>query len=128
MNRGVFMRRASGLIVLVFVLGCGVYSYAQQRLTAANAKDHVGEQATVCGSVADVHYAVHSKGQPTFLNFDNPHPYQTFTIVIFGSDLPNFENPQRKYSGKKVCVTGTIKIFKVAPEIVAHNPSAIELQ
>ena len=122
------MRRASGLLVLIFVLGCGLCSCAQQRLTTAAARDHVGEQATVCGSVADVHYAVHSKGQPTFLNFDNPHPHETFTIVIFGSDLPNFENPQRKYSGKKVCVTGTIKTYNVAPEIVAHDPSAIELQ
>ena len=122
------MRRASGLFVLVFVLGCGICSYAQQRLTASQAQAHVGEQATVCGRVAGVHRAVSSKGQPTFINFDNPHPYETFTIVIFGSDLPKFGNPERKYSGKNVCVTGTIKIYNVAPEIVAHDPSAIELQ
>ena len=122
------MRRASGLFLLVFVLGCGICSCAQQRLTTAQANAHVGQQATVCGRVADVHYAVNSKGQPTFLNFDNPHPYETFTIVIFGSDLPKFGNPERKYSGKNVCVTGTIKIYNVAPEIVAHDPSAIELQ
>jgi hypothetical protein len=30
--------------------------------------------------------------------------------------------------GKQVCVIGTIKVFKVVPEIVAHDPSAIELQ
>ena len=48
--------------------------------------------------------------------------------MIFGSDLPKFGNPEQKYGGKRVCVTGTIKFFKVAPEIVAHAPSAIELQ
>ena len=122
------MRRASGLFVLVFLLGCGVYSYAQQRLTAAQANAHVGQQATVCGRVAGVHQAVSSNGQPTFINLDKAYPNQPFQIVIFGSDLPNFGNPQQEYSGKKVCVTGTIKIFKVAPEIVAHDPSAIELQ
>ena len=108
--------------------GCGICSCAQQRLTAAAAKAHVGEQATVCGSVAGVHHAISSKGQPTFINLDKPYPNQPFQIVIFGSDLPNFDNPQQKYSGNRVCVTGTIKIFKVAPEIVAHEPSAIELQ
>ena len=122
------MRRSSVLFVIIFALGCGVCSCAQQRLTAAATIAHVGEQATVCGSVAGVHHAINSKGQPTFINLDKPYPNQPFQIVIFGSDLPNFENPQQKYSGKKVCVTGTIQIFKVAPEIVAHTPTAIELQ
>ena len=122
------MQRASGLIVLLFVLGCSVCSCSQQRLTAAEASAHVGQQATVCGRVAGVHHAVSSKGQPTFINLDKPYPNQLFQIVIFGSDLPNFEDPQQRYSGRKVCVTGTIRIFRVAPEIVAHDPSAIELQ
>ena len=69
-----------------------------------------------------------SRGEPTFINLDKPYPNQTFTIVIFGSDLPNFENPQQKYGGKRVCVTGTIKVFKDVPEIVAHDPAAIEVQ
>lgn len=63
-----------------------------------------------------------------FINLDKPFPNHIFTIVIFGSDLPQFGNPQQKYSGKKVCVTGTIKIFKDVPEIVAHSPSDIQLR
>jgi len=68
------------------------------------------------------------KGQPTFINLDKPYPNQIFTIVIFGSDRPKFGNPEQRYSGKQVCVTGTIKTFKVVPKIVAHDPAAIELQ
>jgi hypothetical protein len=121
------MRRAFCLLALIYVFGCAICSCAQQRLTAAEANAHVGEQATVCGSVAGVHHAVSSKGQPTFINLDKPYPNQLFQIAIFGSDLPKFANPEQKYGGKRVCVTGAIKVFKVAPEIVAHDPAAITL-
>jgi hypothetical protein len=43
-------------------------------LTAAQAKDHVGEPATVCGVVASATFATRTKGQPTFLNLDQPYP------------------------------------------------------
>ena len=121
------MQKASCVLVLIFAFGCGTCSYAQQRLTAAEANAHVGQQATVCGSVAGVHQATGSKGEPTFINLDKPYPNQIFTILIWGSDLPNFGNPEGKYLGKQVCVTGTITIFKDVPEIVAHNPAAIQL-
>jgi hypothetical protein len=121
------MRRTLGVFVLAFGLSSAVCATAQQRITPVEAKNHVGQQATVCGSVAGVHYAAGSKGQPTFINLDKPYPNQTFTIVIFGGDLPQFGNPEQKYNGKRVCVTGTIKTFKVTPEIVAHDPSAIEV-
>ena len=37
---------------------------AQKRVSAIEAKDHVGEVATVCGEVASTHYAPSTKGQP----------------------------------------------------------------
>jgi hypothetical protein len=42
--------------------------------TASDAVAHVGEAATVSGTVVSVNYAVKSKGQPTLLNFDRPTP------------------------------------------------------
>jgi hypothetical protein len=42
------------------------------KISAAEAKDHVGETRTVCGKVVSTHYATSSKGQPTFLNLDEP--------------------------------------------------------
>lgn len=122
------MRIASGLLVLILVLCSAVCSFAQQRLTATEAKAHVGEQATVCGSVTGVHYATRSKGEPTFINLDKPYPDQVFTILIWGSDRPKFGNPEKKYSRARVCATGTISIFRDVPEIVAHDPAAIKLQ
>jgi hypothetical protein len=45
-----------------------------KKITAAEAKDHVGDKMTVCGKVASTHYAKSSKGEPTFLNLDEPYP------------------------------------------------------
>src|ERR1017187_3022019 len=124
------MRRASAsvVLVLIYAFSCGMYLSAQQRLTAAEANAHVGQQATVCGSVAGVHHAVSSKGQPTFVNLDKPYPNQIFTILIWGSDLPKFGNPEQKYTRMQVCVTGMITVFRDVPEIVAHDPAAIKVQ
>ena len=55
-------------------------------LTAAEAKNHLGETATVCGRVASAHFAEKAKGLPTFMNLDMPYPHQIFTIVIWGTD------------------------------------------
>jgi hypothetical protein len=41
---------------------------AQTRLTAADAAKHIGETATVCGTVASARYAESSNRKPTFLN------------------------------------------------------------
>jgi hypothetical protein len=47
-----------------------ISAHADQKLTAAQAKDHIGEITTVCGVVSDARYAKNKKGEPTFLNLD----------------------------------------------------------
>jgi hypothetical protein len=110
---------------------CLAVSFAVQartrHLTAAEAKDHVGENATVCGKVVDSHYASRSRGEPTFLNLDKRYPNQIFTIVIWGSDRPKFGDPEAKYRDKDVCVTGKITSYRGVAETTAHDPSQIEL-
>jgi hypothetical protein len=98
-----------------------------QRITAAAAKDHVGEREVVCGQVVSTRYASKSKGEPTFLNLDQPYPKQIFTILIWGSDRPKFGEPESKYQGQKVCVTGKITSYRSAPEIVVNDPGQLEL-
>jgi len=65
------------------------------KITAAEAKDHVGEIRTVCGKVVSTHYASGSKGQPTFLNLDEPYPKEVFTILIWATIARNSERPKR---------------------------------
>jgi micrococcal nuclease len=97
-------------------------------LTATEAKNHVGERATVCGQVVSTHYAARTKGSPTFLNLDEPYPRQIFTILIWGSDRAKFGDPESKYGNKKVRVTGLIKDYRGVPEVVAEQPGQIEIQ
>jgi hypothetical protein len=64
------MKKISILLVL---LGSFVPARAGN-LTAAEAKNHIGENATVCGVIVSVHFASGSKGTPTFVNLDKPYP------------------------------------------------------
>lgn len=82
---------------------------AQKRLTPAEAKEHVGETATVCGEVVST------------------YPGQVFTIVIWGSNRSKFGAPETDYNGKRICVTGKIAEYRVVPEIVADDPKQIRI-
>jgi hypothetical protein len=83
------------------------------------------EVQTVCGKVASTHYAAKSKGQPTFLNLDQPYPNEILTILIWGSDRAKFGTPETKYMDAHVCVTGKIMSYRGVAEIVATEPSQI---
>jgi DNA/RNA endonuclease YhcR with UshA esterase domain len=104
-----------------------VIALAQKRLSPAEAKDHIGETTTVCGSVASTRYAASTKGQPTFLNLDEPYPHQIFTVLIWGSNRGKFGTPETEFKGKRVCVTGKITEYRGAPEIVADDPKQIRI-
>jgi len=101
---------------------------AQKKLTAAEAKDHIGETATVCGNVVSTRYAASTKGQPTFLNLDKPYPNQIFTIVIWGSNRGEFGRPEVDYKEKRVCVTGKSGEYRGVPEIVLDDPAQITIE
>jgi DNA/RNA endonuclease YhcR with UshA esterase domain len=101
---------------------------AQTSISAADAKNHVGERATVCGEVASTHFAASSRGNPTFINLDKPYPNQIFTVLIWGTNRPKFRDPEEAYRGKHICVTGKISDYKGAPEIIAYEPSQIKVQ
>jgi len=128
------MRGAIILLLMAATLACGNLhnaistandSSAQKSISAAEAKQHIGETATVCGVVASARFASNTRGQPTFLNLDEPYPRQIFTIVIWGSDRAKFGTPEQDYNNKRVCVTGKIQEFKGVPEIVAKEKSQI---
>ena len=98
----------------------------QGTLTAGQAKEHVGESATVCGVVASARYAASSRGQPTFLNLDQAYPNTIFTVVIWGNVRAAFsEPPEVAYREKRICVTGLISSYRGTPQIVASTPRVI---
>src|SRR5215471_9668835 len=121
------MRRLYLVLTLAF-LASPLALQAQIKITASEAKNHIGQTVSVCGQVVSTHYAARTKGNPTFLNLDEPYPNQIFTILIWGSDRPKFGDPENTYANKKVCVTGIIKDYRGVPEVVAEQPSQIEIQ
>jgi len=122
------MKRILSLLVLVvFFLGSLSTAFAQETVTPEDAAKFIGQQKTVCGKVASDHFADGSKGHPTFINLDKPHPNQVFTVLIWGSDRGEFEKPPETfYSGKEICVTGMIQSYQGKPEIVVKEPAQIK--
>jgi DNA/RNA endonuclease YhcR with UshA esterase domain len=115
------------IVTLVLVSVLVQPSLAQKKLSATEAKDHIGETATVCGSVASTRYAASTRGQPTFLNLDKSYPNQIFTVVIWGSNRSKFGAPESEYKGKRICVTGKITEYRNVPQIIAERPQQIQM-
>jgi hypothetical protein len=111
-----------------YLFACFTIHAQTKQITATEAKNHVGERATVCGTVASARYADKTKGQPTFLNLDEPYPREIFTVLIWGSERPKFGSPEVKYASAKVCVTGEISSYRGAPEIVVNDPNQLAIQ
>lgn len=89
-------------------------------LTPAQAREHIGEQATVRGEVSDVH--VTQKGD-VFMNFGGKHPNSVFTAVCFKSAIPSEQLTALK--GKTISVSGKIKEYNGQVEIVLESASQI---
>ncbi len=115
------------LWICLFLLLCQPV-VPQLKISPAEAKNHIGEEATVCGNVASTRYASSTRGQPTFLNLEKPYPNQIFTVVIWGRNRAKFGNPEIEYRAKRICVTGKIEDYRGVPEIEAKAPGQITVE
>ena len=117
-------------LVLLFIAVGTFWGEEQESkvLTTAEAAQHIGQTATVCGLVVDARYASSSRGRPTFLNLDKPYPNQIFTVLIWGTDRDKFGEPEEKYRDKRICVTGKISSYRGVPQIQATNPKQIQVK
>jgi micrococcal nuclease len=114
---------------MAFLAGLVSVAFAQETITPKDAAKFIGQQKTVCGTVASAHFATRSKGQPTFINLDKPYPNQVFTVLIWGSDRSKFEKPpETLYAGKEICVTGMIQSYQGRPEIIVKEPAQITVR
>ena len=122
------MKRAMISLGILICATCAASSATISDLTAAQAKDHIGETATVCGVVASANYATRSKRQPTFLNLDKAYPDHIFTAVIWQEDRTKFGTPETELKGKRICVTGKIQEFQGKPEIVLRERNQLKVE
>ncbi|MCD6310688.1 MAG: hypothetical protein J7M18_08220, partial [Candidatus Eremiobacteraeota bacterium] len=87
-----------------------------------------GKKVKVEGIIVDTHIA--KSGKVRFLNFSRDWR-KAFTVVIFTTNLEEFTDkvgePARYYLGKRVIVTGKVKIYKGRPEIIVKSPEQIKV-
>jgi hypothetical protein len=107
------------------MLGASVTILGQgKKLTAREAKHHIGQQATVCGRVASWRHT-NAQGNPTFLDLDKPYPNQPFSVIIWGKNRARFRNPEETYRNKNICATGRIGSYRGQPEMVISDPTQL---
>lgn len=98
-------------------------------LGPGEAAAHVGETATVCGTVAGASFLPEVEGRPTFLNFGGRHPNQDFTAVIWGEDRRRFDAaPERAYRRSRLCVAGRISEHEGVPQIEVRGPGQLRVE
>lgn len=85
------------------------------------ALDHIGEKATVKGTVIKVFT---SKGGVTFFDYCKSSTNCPFSAVIFASDLDKFGDVS-KYE-RELAITGMIRSYQSKAEIVINDPAQIE--
>ena len=113
---------------LVFLSSLFVSLLFAAYLTTREAHEHIGENATVCGKVYGGYYAASSNGQPTFINLDGEYPHQLFTVVIWGENRGKFGPVERRWKGRRICVTGFIDAYRGIPQIVVDDPEQVRLE
>jgi DNA/RNA endonuclease YhcR with UshA esterase domain len=115
--------------LLIVLAGVAAAAQAPSTLTAAQAQQHLGERATVCGKVATANFASGARGQPTFLNLDAPYPKAIFTVVIWRDMRSRLGgSPEVSYKGQTICVSGQITSYRGDPQIVISDPKQISIK
>ena len=120
--------------LLLSIVGCSALALAQNATPAkvdpADAKNHIGETAVVCGKVVDVKvskYGIAKHGKPVQFDVDQPAPNPVFYFVAFGSQEGGPDEVVAAYNGKRVCVTGKINQISTGPFIMAADRAQVKV-
>jgi len=112
------MKMFRALKVAIFLLSIALSSATAGTITTADAKNHIGEQETVCGLIANKHIAFRSQGTPTFLDMDRPYPSQSLTVLVWERDKGRVGSLP---SSGQLCVTGRIIQYRNGAEIILRD-------
>jgi len=85
-------------------------------IQASQASHFVGEHQIVCGEVAQ--FKEFSKG--VYLNFDQPYPKATFTVVIWNNNA-HISKQLRNVEHSTLCVQGKIEEYRGKPQMVLNS-------
>ncbi len=89
----------------------------------AMADEHMGELAIVEGVIV----RTYQSDKVLFLNFHEDYR-NTFSVAIFVTELSRFPGDAKEYyKGKLVRISGIIKEYRGAPEMIVKDPDQIEV-
>ena len=91
------------------------------KIKASEAKENVGKEAVVVGTVAEVNKAPNL----VRLNLDKSYPNQPFTAVIFSRNTNAFGDLEM-LKGKKVEISGKISEFRGRPQIILTSTNQLK--
>jgi len=95
-------------------------------INTIDAEKFVDKKATVCGTVVATRVLKDNKG--VVVNLDQRFPNNLFSFTIWQSNIPNFSyEPATFLINKKICITGTISLYRGKPTTEARNEKAIEI-
>jgi DNA/RNA endonuclease YhcR with UshA esterase domain len=92
------------------------------RISASEAKEHIGAQAVVKGKIAEVNVGE----RVVRLNFEQPYPKNPFAAVIFPANTNKFPEVE-KLKGKTVEVSGKIAVYRERPQIVLTSTNQVKV-
>ncbi len=115
------MKTVRTFCALFFLLPTAFLPAVAATITAIDAKNHIGEQATVCGLVVSKRVATQSQGTPTFVDLDKPYPSQSMTVLVWERDKGNIGSLP---GSGQLCVTGLIDQYRGRAEIVLHDSAS----
>jgi DNA/RNA endonuclease YhcR with UshA esterase domain len=92
------------------------------RISATEAKSHVGAEVIVTGKVAEVN----KNERLVRLNLDKGYPNQPFTAIIF-ADHTNLFPEVEKLKDKSVEVSGKIADYRGRPEIIITSTNQLKV-
>ncbi|HQR44505.1 MAG TPA: hypothetical protein PLB02_00825 [Thermoanaerobaculia bacterium] len=120
-------RRAVSLVLglsLLCLVASPLLAAGEPVVPDTDAAKYVDKKVSIRGVVAGV--AV-SRADITYLNFGQKYPNQTFSAVIPKEQKAKFPNP-KKWEGKTITVTGTVKMSRDKPQIVLEDAAQISAQ
>ena len=116
---------------LVLLLAAVLFTWhlwAQNTVPADSLSNYEGQLIRVCATVTGTHVST-GKSETTFINFGEPFPKHSFSLVIFQKDAESFSyKPAEFLDGKNICITGKVKLFKGKPEIIVYNEKQIRVE
>ena len=116
-------------VILYLFLTFGAFCLAQDTISTSQAKDFIGKEIILKGTVASFKMAGEGKST-NYINVDKAFPDNVFTIVIpnYALDKLGFKIEDSK--GKQIIVKGKVEIYEKDPKKIPQifNPQEIYIR